>query len=282
MPRRALLAVLALLALALAGCGVKGEPTGAVESFPARAVDASGTSVVVERAPTRIVSADPGATAILRDVGLGDAVTEATAATLGQAAAEPGTGLVIVPLALDAAALAQLRNAAPDVPVFRYGADPLEEAPVTVAQLGLAVGRGPEAAAIAERLAAGLAAVREGLVGKPTVRTLVEGAGFAGFGPTSPAGVDVAAAGGENVLTADQLLDPAAIVGLGVDAWISLDPGGSTLTELRRLPELAAVPAIRDGRVLTLPRDGYPIDAALPQALQALADDLRAAPVASG
>ena len=275
MPRRALLAVLA--ALVLAGCGVKGEPTGAVDAFPTRAVDASGAAVSLAAAPTRIVSMDAGATAILRDIGLGGITEEAAPATVGAKAA--GASLVVVPLAFDEPALDQLRAAAPDVPVFRYGADPLTAAPTTVAQLGLAVGRGPEAAAIAARIADGLAALK---APEPAVPTLIEGAGFTGYGPTSPAGVDVAAAGGANVLTADRVLDPAAIAALDVQAWVALDPGGSTLASLQRLHELASVPAVRDGRILSVPRDGYPIDAALPGALQALADDLRSAPVASG
>ena len=256
---------------------MKGEPTGAVDAFPTRAVDASGAAVVVASAPTRIVSADAGATAILRDLGLGDITDEATPATVGGKAV--GASLVVVPLALDQPALDQLRAAAPDVPVFRYGADPLTDAPTTVAQLGLAVGRGPEAAAIAGRIADGLAALQ---APEPAVPTLIEGAGFTGYGPANPAGVDVAMAGGANVLDADRVLDPTAIAALDVQAWVALDPGGSTLASLQRLRELAAVPAVRDGRIITVPRDGYPIDAALPGALQALADDLRAAPVATG
>ena len=281
MPRPALLAVLAALALVVAGCGVKGEPTGAASPFPTRAVDASGAAVALPAAPTRIVSADPGASAILRDLGLGATVVEATPATVGPRAAE-GASLVVVPLSLDSAALEQLRAAAPDAPVFRYGADPLDRAPVVIAQLGLAVGRGPEGAALAERMATGLAAVAAKVGQQPTVPTLIEGPGFTGVGTTGGAGADVAAAGGANVLAGDQPLVPADIAALGVQAWVALEPGGSSLTELRRLPELRTVPAVRDGRILTLPRDGYPIDAALPQALQALADDLRAAPVTTG
>lgn len=274
MPRRALLVVLA--GLALAGCGVKGEPTGAVDAFPVTAVDASGAAVTLDAPPTRIVSADPGASAILRDIGLGSSVQEATAATVGPQAAA-GASLIVVPLALDAAALDQVRAAAPGTPVFRYGADPLDDAPQTIAQLGLAVGRGPEAATIAARVADGLAALRDQVASAPQVRTLIEGAGFTGYGPASPAGVDVAAAGGLNVLRADQPLDLAAIAGLDVQAWVALDPGGSSLASLQRVRELASVPALREGRVLTIPREGYPVDAALPQALMALADDLRAA-----
>jgi hypothetical protein len=40
-PRRALLAAIVLMALVLAGCGIKDEPTGAVDPFPTSAIDAA-------------------------------------------------------------------------------------------------------------------------------------------------------------------------------------------------------------------------------------------------
>lgn len=280
-PRPALLVVIAALAAVLAGCGVKDEPTGAVDPFPTRAVDAAGQTVSVAAAPTRIVSADPGASAILRDLGLGDVLVTATPTAVGSAASDPTTALVVVPLTMDAAALQQLAGTTA-APVFRYGADPLTTAPTTVTQLGLAVGRGPAAAAVAERMAQGLATLSERLADEAPVRTLIEGAGFTAFGPASPVGLAVAAAGGENVVASDQLLDPAALPGLAIEAWVSLQPGGSSIASLQALPELAAIPAIQANRVIPVPRDGYPIDAALPGALQALAEDLHAAAVASG
>ena len=91
----------------------------------------------------------------------------------------------------------------------------------------------------------------------------------------------VALAGGENVFTADAAWSPDDVVALDVAAWVSADPGGSTYAALAGIDELAAIPAIRDGRVITAPRDGYPVDAALPRALEDLADRLRAQPGAS-
>ncbi|MGI9188400.1 MAG: ABC transporter substrate-binding protein [Gaiellales bacterium] len=281
MPSRALYAAIAAMALVLAGCGVKGEPTGTVDPFPAQAVDAAGLAVTVQSAPTRVVSADPGATAILRDLGLGSLIVEATEKTVGTAAADPTTSLVVLPLATDDAALQQLQSAT-HAPIFRYGADPLSSAPTTVTQLGIAVGEGAKAATIARSMASGLDALAQRLAAETPVPTLIEGPGFTGYGPTSAVGLDVAAAGGRNVLTADQPLDISGVPALGIDAWVSLQPGGSTLAALQKLPELAAVPAIRDSRVLAVPKDGYPIDAALAGALQALADDLHAAPIATG
>ena len=279
--RALLVAALAALAGLLAGCGAKAEPTGAIAAFPAHAVDAAGAAVVVPAEPTRIVSLDAGATHVLRDLGLGNAIVETDPAHAIAVIGETPPSLVVAPGHLDAGELDRLRSAT-TAPLFLYGADPIEDAPQVVAQLGLAVGRGPEAAALAQRIDDGLAAVRRSVAGKPRVRTLVEGAGFTAYGPTSPAGIDVAAAGGENVVSADQPLDLTGIPGLDVAAWVALDPGGSTLVRLRTYRELAQVPAVRDGRVLQVPRDGFPVDATLPGRLRQLADDLHAPPVTTG
>ena len=279
--RLGLLAGTALVAIALAGCGVKSEPTGAGTAFPSRAVDAAGQTVTLAAPPLRIVSFDAGATAILNDLGLSAETVTATAASLAREAANPSTALVIVPATLEPALLQTLTTAT-TAPIYHYGADPMTSAPTTITQLGLAVGKGPEAALIAKTVAAGLATLAAQLATEQPVRVLLEGRGFTAYGPSTPAGLAVAAAGGTNVVTVDQPLNLTAVVALDVAAWVSLQPGGSTLTSLQGYPELAAVPAIRDSRIVPLPMTGFPIDAALPGALQALADDLHSAPVAAG
>ena len=279
--RLGLLAGTALVAIALAGCGVKSEPTGTGTAFPSHAVDAAGQTVTLASPPLRIVSFDAGATAILQDLGLSAETVTATAASLAREAANPSTALVIVPATLEPALLQTLTTAT-TAPIYHYGADPMTSAPTTITQLGLAVGKGPEAALIAKTVAAGLATLAAQLATEQPVRVLLEGRGFTAYGPSTPAGLAVAAAGGTNVVTVDQPLNLAAVVGLDVAAWVSLQPGGSTLASLQGYPELAAVPAVKDGRIVPLPMAGFPIDAALPGALQALADDLHSAPVAAG
>jgi hypothetical protein len=91
----------------------------------------------------------------------------------------------------DAAALGQLRGAT-SAPIFRYGAVPLDRAPTIVTQLGIAVGRGPEAGVVAKAMTSGLDALAQRLASEAPVRTLIEGAGFTGYGPASPAGLAVA------------------------------------------------------------------------------------------
>lgn len=273
-------AVLLALALVLAGCGLKAEPTGGGAAFPSRAVDAAGAAVSLPAAPDRIVVLDPGAGAVLRGIGLEGSVVETTPGDAAALAADPATDLVVVPLALPETAAARIA-AATDAPVYRYGAAPLGTAPTAITQLGLAVGRGPEAAAVARSVADGLAALAARMADAAPVPTLVQGPGVTAYGPQSPLGQAVALAGGENVFAADAAWTPDAVAALDVDAWVSADPGGSSLAALAGIEELAAVPAIRDGRVIEAPRDGYPVDAALPRALEDLADRLRAQPGAS-
>jgi ABC-type Fe3+-hydroxamate transport system substrate-binding protein len=279
--RLGLLAGTALIAIVLTGCGVKSEPTGTATAFPSHAVDAAGQTVTLAAPPLRIVSFDAGATAILHDLGLGAETVTATAASLAGEAANPSTALVIVPATLEPALLQALTKKT-TAPIYHYGADPLTSAPATITQLGLVVGKGPAAATIATLVAAGLATLAAQLATEPPVRVLLEGRGFTAYGPSTPAGLAVAAAGGTNVVTVDQPLNLTAAVALDVAAWVSLQPGGSTLASLQGYPELAAVPAVNDSRIVPLPLAGFPIDAALPGALQALADDLHSAPVAAG
>lgn len=279
--RLGLLAITALVAMLLAGCGVKSEPLGGNAAFPSHAVDAAGQAVTLAAPPLRIVSFDAGASAILHDLGLGDTTIAATAASLQREVSDPSTALVVVPSTIDPALFKTITSAT-GAPVFRYGANPLTTAPITITQLGLAVGKGPEAAAIAKAVATGLAAISAQIATEPAVRVLLEGRGFTAFGPTSLPGLAVAAAGGTNVVSADQPLNLTDVTALNVAAWVSLQPGGSTLASLQGYPELAAIPAIKDGRVVPLPKGGLPVDAALPAALQALTDDLHAAPVSTG
>ncbi|MBJ7333160.1 MAG: ABC transporter substrate-binding protein, partial [Thermoleophilia bacterium] len=232
MRRLGLLAGTALVAIALAGCGVKSEPTGAGAAFPSQAVDAAGQTVTLAAPPLRIVSFDAGATAILHDLGLRAETVTATAASLSSEAADPSTALVIVPANLEPALLQALAKTT-TAPIYHYGADPLTSAPTTITQLGLVVGKGPEAAVIAKTVAAGLATLAAQVATEQPVRVLLEGRGFTAYGPTNPAGLAVTAAGGTNVVTVDQPLNLTAVLGLDVAAWVSLQPGGSTLTSLQ-------------------------------------------------
>ena len=198
-----------------------------------------------------------------------------------QALADSSVEFVVVPLTTAPSTL-QTIAAATDASIFLYGADPLADAPILITQLGLAVGKGPQAAAVAGRVARGLDALARRIKLEGTVRTLIEGPGATVLGPASPLGQAVSAAGGENVFPVGGDLDLRDVSLLDVNAWVSAQPAGSSLATLQRYNELRRVPAIVAGRVLPAPAAGYPIDAALADALTALADDLHAPPMIIG
>lgn len=266
-PSLRVLAALAAAAALLTGCGVKPEPVSAPPGFPLVTRDAVDVEIRLDRAPEQILTSDPGAANVLRELGV--PVEEVPADGLDRAVGTTQPDLIVIPL--DAAA----PSADAAVPVFRYGAVEIDTAPLAISRLGLAAGRGPQAAELAQRVANGLAAVRDRVAEQAPVATLIEGEGFTGVGPDSPLGQAVAYAGGQNPLTTSQPLDLAAVADLAPEAWIEAQPGGTPLARLRTIPELRTVPAVRNGRVIPAPADGYPVDGALPAALDDLARALR-------
>jgi ABC-type Fe3+-hydroxamate transport system substrate-binding protein len=274
--RLGLLVVALAIALGAAGCGIKAEPTGDLAAFPSRAVDGAGREVGLAAPPERIVVADEGAANVLREIGVPAELVEVDLAESPQDVADPAADLVVLPLGADAAGVPA------DVPVFAYGAADVRDAPSAIAQLGLAVGRGAEGAAIAARVARGLDGLADRVAREGEVRTLIADGAFEGYGPETPIGRTVAAAGGGNVLTASELLELDAVGDLDVQAWVALEPGGTPWNRLAGIPQLRTVPAVRDGRVIPVPVAGYPIDGGLPGRLESLADDLRAPAVERG
>src|SRR4051794_28818415 len=63
-------AIALLVAVVAAGCGYKQEPTGALKpTFPVTVQDAAGRSILVSKAPQKIVVLDPAGARILRAIG---------------------------------------------------------------------------------------------------------------------------------------------------------------------------------------------------------------------
>lgn len=266
-PSLRVLAALAAAAVLLSGCGIKSEPVAEPPAFPLVTRDAVDVELRLEQEPERIVTSDSGAANVLREIGV--PVDEVSAADLGRAVDDEPPDLIVIPL--DAPA----PSGSTDDPVFRYGAVDIDTAPLAISRLGLAVGRGPQAAELAQRVANGLAALRARVAEQEPIPTLIESQGFTGVGPETPLGQAVAYAGGANPLTVTQPLDLAAVADIAPEAWIEAQPGGTSLARLRTIPELRSVPAVRNGRVIPAPATGYPIDGALPAALDDLARALR-------
>jgi ABC-type Fe3+-hydroxamate transport system substrate-binding protein len=268
-PRFRVVATLLVAVALTAACGTKPEPRAEPTRFPVVVKDAVDVDVRLDRAPARITTTDVGAANVLRELGLGDRVAEVEAPDLARSIAGTEPDLIVIPL--DAAA-----PPASAVPVFRYGAATIDRAPLAISRLGLVVGRGPEAAAIAQRLGMELEDLRVRVAEQEPVPTLIEGEGFVGLGPDTSLGAAVAFAGGANLISRTQTLDPAAIARLQPVAWVAAEPGGSPLAALRSFPDLTTVPAVETGRVIPAPAAGYPVDGSLARALDELARALRA------
>lgn len=268
-PSLRVLAALAAAVALLTGCGVKAEPIAEAPAFPLVTRDAVDVELRLEQAPARIVTSDSGAANVLRDLGVGDRLIEVEPADLERTIDRERPDLVVVPLA----ATAPSGDGLP--PIFRYGAVDIDTAPLAISRLGLAVGRGPQAATLAERVADGLAALRARVADQQPVPTLIEGSEFSGLGPETPLGQAVAYVGGDNPLDVSQPLDLLAVADAAPAAWVEAQPGGTPLAALQTIPELRTVPAIVNGRVIPAPAAGYPIDGALPAALDDLARALR-------
>lgn len=269
MPRFRLVATLLIAVVVSTACGAKPEPRTSPAAFPAVVKDAVDVEVRLDREPGRIATTDRGAANVLRELGLGDRVVEVEAPDLPRSIDTETPDLIVIPL--DATAPPGVA-----VPVFRYGATSIDRAPLAISRLGLAVGRGPEAAVIAQRLGVELDELGLRVEEQDPVPTLVEGEGFVGLGPDTPLGTAVAFAGGANVVDRTRVLDPALIARLQPVAWVAADPGGSPLSALRSFPDLIRVPAVATGRVIPAPAAGFPIDGSLARALDELARALRA------
>lgn len=262
-------AVLAfLLAATAAGCGTRSEPLDGAAQYPLTGLDATGARVVLPRAPRTVLSLDPAATATLGALGVTSGVTAATVPTTKQLAA---ADLVILP---DTAAL----DLPAGVPGFRYGSLDPTHAGRAIARLGLAVGRGAQGITLARDVDAAVAATLAATEGQRPTRVLLELGGLQALPASSPLAALIAQLGG-TVVEGGSF---AAVRRSAPEVWFVVGPtddprstGRRVLQTLRRLPSLARVPAVRDGRVFALDPAALRPSPELPAALDRIARAVR-------
>jgi ABC-type Fe3+-hydroxamate transport system substrate-binding protein len=243
--------VLAVLALAATGCGLKHEPTGGLgTTYPAQVVDATGARVTIPARPRRIVSLDPSGTRLLRRLGAPVEVLPPQAGGGTLVHAHPD--LVILPAAryADAVGLARLVHApAVVMPSTRLPA--IEHAALV---LGVAADR-PEQG---RQLALALARERSTVEGRVSrlARTPVFVDTGQGVPPAARSliGALVAAAGGRMLAAGvERAYAPREIARLGPQAYVALASSGLTPARLRRGRATRTLAPVRDGRVLIVP-----------------------------
>lgn len=286
--RRAALAAALGVALATAACGGSSAPaapsSGATSptsatSAPAAAfpvtVTVGGTSVTLDEQPSRIVSLSPTATEMLFAIGAGaqvaavddqssypaDAPRTKLSGFQPNAEAVAGYDPDLVVVANDANGLvASLQKL--DVPVLLLpAAATLDDAYAQLGALGQATGRVDDAAKVTEetrdRIAAAVASVPASAKGlkvyheldqtffSVTSQTFV-GSLYAQFGLVNIADGAKDASGGYPQLSAEYVVTQAPDLIVLADTKCC----GQTAATVAKRPGLAAVPAVKNGRVL--------------------------------
>jgi iron complex transport system substrate-binding protein len=244
-------AIALLVAVVTAGCGYKQEPTGALKpTFPVTVHDAAGRSIVVPKAPQRIVVLDPAGARILRAIG-SRLTLLAPDAPVAQLRARHPDLLVLPPDTTpeDADSIAKQVGA----PVYVLAGFQLQLIERGVAQLGLATGH-----ALAGRdLALALRERRLQLVKRiasATVPTVFVDTGFEyAIAPGDLLTNLVKVARGRVVGTAQpQPVSAARLRKLAPEVYLLERSSKVTLKVLRRRAATKDLAAVRSGRVLIL------------------------------
>ena len=264
---------LAAVALALAACGERAEPTGAVPpSYPVTVQGAADTPLVVRSRPQRIVTLDPGSAKLLLALGAGDRLVGVPAGA--EAVSADAKDVVSPDGAIDIDAVAALR---PDLIVATPASDPVE---LTQAQrasgaavylqpsrtvedviratyeLGFVIGEPVRARLLATRIRNDVARVQERIRNQPVVRTFVDTGLFVTLDSSTIFGDLLRRAKGDNVAPDDSSagpITPAQLRAADPQVYLVTSDSRLTLADLRRKPETKDLRAIKQGRFAVLP-----------------------------
>jgi iron complex transport system substrate-binding protein len=300
MPLRALLVI--ALALAAGGCGFKHEPTGALPAFPQTVRDALGREVVVDTAPKRIVSLDPGMSSAMPSIG-------ATKLLVGRSGKEtyPQSIMKVPVMVTDDGRpdVPALRKAEPDVilapasmlptkervnalqlkvgaVVYVVAGDSVSGVEDDITSLGLITDRSDQARRVAGNIERQVAAVQQAVQGQPQVKTFVDVGFFFTIEPASMPADLIRLAGGTNVAAeadTSQRLSASQLRELAPEAWISVKGQGANQKQLQGRKSTASIPAVQQGNVTELPQstlydDGPRVGLSLAAVARALHPDV--------
>jgi iron complex transport system substrate-binding protein len=276
MPARATLPLL-LLALLTSSCGFKHEPLGALPAFPQTVRDALNRQIVIDKAPKRIVSLDPGMTAALFAIGAGNVAvggsgTEtypASAAALPAMLDPDGSidtkairralpDIVLIPASLaptgDDAKRLQVRLSAV---VYVVRATTVSGVERDIGELGLMTGHADQARVAVAKIQTGVDAVHKAVAAQPLTPTFVDiGFRYTIDPATIPADL-IRLAQGQNVAAAadpSKLFSVSELTAAAPQVYLSVAGQGATLSELHGRKSLAALPAVQQKRVIAIPQ----------------------------
>jgi len=197
---------LVMALLVMTACGASGEepnPAGsgnavnhavntedqARTTYPLTVVDSTGTEIVLEQAPKRVVSIVPSETETLFAVGAGDLVVgvdewsnypEETAniskvgdvSTNIEAVAALNPDLVVASVSMNSGALEQLREL--DIRVYASDPKTLEETIAHIDQIGVILNKQAQAAAVTEQMRSVMEQVTEAVKDVPAKKVYLE------------------------------------------------------------------------------------------------------------
>jgi iron complex transport system substrate-binding protein len=285
------------LALLTASCGFKHEPIGDLPAFPQTVRDGLNREIVIDQAPKRIVSLDPGMTSALYSIGAGKLAAGGSgkesypriALKLPAMLAGDGTidikalkhalpDIILAPASLvptvDDANKLQLEVGAS---VYVVRATSVAGVENDISELGLMTGHANQARVVSNRIQARVDAVTTAVAGQPRVTTFVDvGLRFTIAPGEMPSDL-IRLADGLNVAAeADpsQAYTISELKAAAPEVYLSQAKQGATLAELRA-HGLGGLPAVQQKRVIEVPEstlydDGPRVGDALAQIARAL------------
>jgi iron complex transport system substrate-binding protein len=244
-------AIALLVAVVAAGCGYKQEPTGALKpTFPVTVQDAAGRSILVSKAPRKIVVLDPAGARILRAIGSRLTLLAPDAPVAQLRARHPD--LVVLPpdtTREDANALTRQIGA----PVYVLAGFQLELIERGAAQLGLATGHALAGRDLALALRERRLRLTKRIASAPVPTVFVDTGFEYAIAPGDLLANLVRVARGRVVGTAQpQPVSAARMQALDPGVYLLERSSKLTLKILRRRAATKDLAAVRSGRVLIL------------------------------
>jgi ABC-type Fe3+-hydroxamate transport system substrate-binding protein len=249
--RPAALALLVAVAVVATACGFKHEPTGALApTFPVTVHDGLGRSVTLANQPTTILALDAAGLKILRSIGAPATRVAPGASVASMHARHPD---LVVMGAETAASTADSMAQRLGAPTFVLAGVQLASIERGVAQLGLATGH----ALTGRNLAIGLRARRGRLarsIANAKPQTVFVDTGFGYSIPSDGLLPTLVGVAGGTLVGAEQAqpVSAKALIALDPDVYAVERSGHVTLRVLRKRKGTAHLPAVLDGRVLTI------------------------------
>ncbi len=298
MPPRLIVPPLLALALLTASCGFKHEPLGDLPAYPQTVRDGLNREVVVDAAPKRIVSLDPGMTSALYSIGAGDLAVGGSGSESYPADAVKLPDMLTGDGTIDIKAVEQAKPdivlAPADLVPTRADADRLQlrlgalvyvvratdvaGVQSDIGSLGLMTDHADRARVVSGHIQDGVDAVRKAVSSLPKATTFVdEGLRYTIDPGTMPSDL-IRLAQGENVAAEANPNAPftiAELVATAPEVYLSVANQGATLAELQHNPKLSGLPAVQQKQVPQIPQavldeDGPRVADALAQIARAI------------